>query len=325
MILEGDAFAAVVRAALGDTLFDEVRCGRLADPQIDRMAEDRGLRSRFCFEVLRHTRADQGLDHVPQSFAGAAHVYFYWDTNPPPADVQGNLQSWRALPANFSQTLFDDAAAQAFISEHLSPERLEVYRWCPHPAMKSDYFRLCYALVRGGVYVDADDGYVGRGLEGQLSPTAHLALHPLVWDFSEQRNVGVAEWDVAGGMRPDWGYYFNNTPLIARPGSEVVRKALERADHLVGALAVHGGVPDIHAMTGPEAVTVGLFWHALRVVAGRSAPQGFRPLPRWSEVATPQPLGYKIDARNWRIYAEAVSSGLPPASQAGPRQPVLDC
>ena len=66
----------------------------------------------------------------------------------------------------------------------------------------------------------------------------------MVWNVFEQRNVPVAEWDIAGGMRPDWGYYFNNTPLISRPGSDVVRKALERAGQRVEALAAKGGVPD---------------------------------------------------------------------------------
>ena len=323
MILEGDALASVVRSALGEARFEEVRSGRLSDLQIDLLAEDGDVRSRFCFEVLRSSRADERLDDAPRLPAPAEqHIYFYWDTDPPPLDVLNNLQSWRALPVGLDQRLFSDADAQAFIAERLAPENLAIYRWCPHPAMKSDYFRLCYGLLEGGVYIDADDGYLGRGLEGQLSPAAHLALHPLVWDFSAQRNVPVGEWDIAGGMRPGCGYYFNNTPLISRPGSDVVRKALERAGQRVEALAARGGVPDIHAMTGPEAVTVGLFWHALMTAAGRSSPQSFRPLPRWSEIAAPQPLKYKGDDRNWRHYAEAVPGGLLQAGQV-PDQAVI--
>ena len=65
----------------------------------------------------------------------------------------------------FDHLLFDAEEAREFIERQLGPRHEEAYSKCYHPAMQSDYFRLCYIYVEGGCYVDADDVYRGRSIE----------------------------------------------------------------------------------------------------------------------------------------------------------------
>jgi len=44
--------------------------------------------------------------------------------------------------------------------------------------MQSDYFRLCYILVEGGLYVDADDVYQGMDID-YLFTDSRLKINPL--------------------------------------------------------------------------------------------------------------------------------------------------
>ena len=63
--------------------------------------------------------------------------------------------SWKA--SGFEHRLFDERTAAAFINSSLGARYKRVFESCYHPAMQADYFRLCYVLVKGGFYVDADD------------------------------------------------------------------------------------------------------------------------------------------------------------------------
>jgi hypothetical protein len=49
--------------------------------------------------------------------------------------------------------------------------------------MQADYFRLCYVLVEGGIYVDADDVCVGTDI-GWLAEDGRLKLQPLCYDIA---------------------------------------------------------------------------------------------------------------------------------------------
>ena len=50
--------------------------------------------------------------------------------------------------------------------------------------MQADYFRLCYLLVEGGFYVDADDVCVGTDI-GWLFEDGRLKLQPLCYDMAQ--------------------------------------------------------------------------------------------------------------------------------------------
>ena len=89
-------------------------------------------------------------------------VQFWHDLGELPADVEECVRSSVSLgECGFEHRLFDQHTAAAFISSSLGARYRRVFERCYHPAMQADYFRLCYVLVEGGFYVDADDVCIG--------------------------------------------------------------------------------------------------------------------------------------------------------------------
>src|SRR5450756_2058430 len=75
-----------------------------------------------------------------------------------PGDVGECIETWRKTEEQgVERLLFDKHHAREFIHRRLGQRHEEAYDKCYHPAMQSDYFRLCYILVEGGCYIDADD------------------------------------------------------------------------------------------------------------------------------------------------------------------------
>lgn len=81
----------------------------------------------------------------------------YWHQQQPPKEVSRLMTSWQKLNPEMHYELFDDSSAQAFLQENFSANILLAYRQCAIPAMKSDFFRYAYLLMKGGIYVDADE------------------------------------------------------------------------------------------------------------------------------------------------------------------------
>jgi mannosyltransferase OCH1-like enzyme len=207
--------------------------------------------------------------------------------------------------------LFDDDSARRFIGENLYPQHLIAFDRCTHPAMRADYFRLCFILRLGGVYVDADDEYQGADLE-PLVGKGHLRLQALCYDIPSDSMVDVA-LAVQDDPVVDRIFYVNNNPLIGRPGHPVIAAALERATE---ALAHRiGATRDIQSLTGPGNLTAALVRHAAEQDAAGQA-YDFEVLTTWDEVAISKwPLAYRDDERNWRHWARGAA--VPPASKAG--------
>ncbi len=94
-------------------------------------------------------------------------VQFWHDLGELPSDVEECVRSW---------IVWERAASSIGCSTDTLPPPSSVVRWvrgtkevferCYHPAMQADYFRLCYVLVEGGFYVDADDVCVGTDMAG---------------------------------------------------------------------------------------------------------------------------------------------------------------
>ncbi|MEM7506768.1 MAG: glycosyltransferase [Pseudomonadota bacterium] len=78
----------------------------------------------------------------------------FWDTVPP-ADVAAEMRTWEAL-GDSAYTRFDAAEAVRFFARNIGGVEADLLAACPHPAVQSDYFRLGWLMVHGGVYVDAD-------------------------------------------------------------------------------------------------------------------------------------------------------------------------
>lgn len=224
-------------------------------------------------------------------------VQFWDDARAVPGDVQSCLDSWAPLEAaGFERLLFDDTSARHFIEEHFSERHVRAIDRCSHPAMRADYFRLCFMLRVGGLYIDADDEYQGADVESMISGGL-LRLQPLVYDIPSDSMVDLARALEAAG-EAERIFYINNNPIIAVPGHPVIARALERATTLL--FAANETNRDIQALTGPGNLTASLVSHAARLKADGQV-LDFELLTQWDAVAVSKwPLAYRADVRNWR-------------------------
>src|SRR6266404_1122153 len=82
-------------------------------------------------------------------------VQFWDDLDRLPGDVGECIKTWRTTEKQgFERVLFDKHQAREFIHRRLGPRYKAAYDKCYHPAMQSDYFRLCYIFLEGGCYID---------------------------------------------------------------------------------------------------------------------------------------------------------------------------
>lgn len=261
--------------------------------------EDERRRSEFIRQLtLRQLGCDTGVVPSAQRPAGdeaipRTLVRFWHDPDDVPADVRRCLDSWSELrDQGISFRLLGDASAAKYIAERYGPRELAAFARCWHPAMRSDYLRLCFVLADGGLYVDADDVLVGTGWR-DVFRDGSLKVQPLCYDLVAQGMVPASEI-----RRPDLStsrriFYVNNNPIAAPPGHPVVRRALLRAtDRLLG----NELKPEIQSTTGP-----GNFSAALAAHARESRILDYDFLLNWETTAEPcWELEYRSDDRNWR-------------------------
>ena len=261
-------------------------------PQV--LADDDLLRSDFMKCLI----AGSASTSISGSPIPRVIVQFWNDSESVPADVHACLDTWRDLEQRgFTHILFNDKSAKSFIQENFSPDHVVAFAKCAHPAMRSDYLRLCYVALLGGIYVDADDIYTGVSLEDVLT-SAELTLQPLCYDVTSDSMLDPVEY-ASQAVNPNKGriFYVNNNPLIAAASHPIVVAALERSTQL---LLTSDDLRDIQSLTGPGNLTRMVVAHAAQLVrAGQ--PLDFRLHPDWQGIAVSQwPLEYRQDERNWR-------------------------
>ncbi|MDY0884090.1 glycosyltransferase family 32 protein [Dongia soli] len=259
--------------------------------------ENDELRSQFIRALLLQRSTEAQVEVAGASGILKVLVRFWHDAQAVPYDVAECLQSWLSLrDAGFEIVTFDDASASDYIAKTFGPRHVAAFERCNHPAMRSDYFRLCYVLTAGGFYVDADD-VMTEGLWSTLYEDASLKLQPLCYEIPSGIMIPVVEiWDPD---IPTEGriFYVNNNPLVAPPGHPIIRRALERA---TSALLKGSRPKDIQSTTGPGNLTAALAAHA-RELALEGLPRDFELMRRWDRVAeTRWDLSYRADKRNWR-------------------------
>ena len=163
--------------------------------------------------------------------------------------------------------------------------------------MQSDYFRLCYTLLEGGLYVDSDDVYHGSDV-GFLFGDGRLKIQPLCYDMSTDKMVPHSVFTTPGADSSSWIFYFNNNPLVACRGHPIIRRALTNAT-LSLERHVRGELPDIQSTTGPGNLTKSVFEAASK---HGNVEQLLHVLRDWEGIATTKwPLSYRQDERKWRI------------------------
>ena len=260
--------------------------------------EDHQARSDFVRGLVQRCRDD---DVMPAAFSVETPrtiVQFWDDLNQLPEDVRQCIQSWRELETHgFKLLLFDDDGASHFIVRKLGPRYGEAYSKCYHPAMQSDYFRLCYILMEGGCYLDADDVYRGSAID-HLFGDGRLRIQPLCYDISANQMIPPSVFTEKGANASSWIFYFNNNPLLATRGHPIVERALAKATEALERPA-SGELPEIQSTTGPGNLTKSVF--DLATEHGEIE-DSLVVLCGWEDVATSRwPLSYRRDMRNWRL------------------------
>lgn len=225
-------------------------------------------------------------------------VQFWNDLDRLPGDVKDCLESWRKVEEQgFELVLFDERKAGEFIYRKLGPRYKNAYDKCYHPAMQSDFFRLCYILVEGGCYVDADDVYHGHAIQ-HLFIDGRLKIQPLCYDISTNAMVPPPAFTKPGANDSNWIFYFNNNPLIAVRAHPIIERALARAT-LALERDFADELPDIQSTTGPGNLTKTIFDTATKNGETRKT---LVVLYDWENIATSRwPLSYRNDERNWRL------------------------
>jgi mannosyltransferase OCH1-like enzyme len=258
---------------------------------------EESARSRFIRKLVQN----------PSGFATESSVYArkppmrivqFWDNlDKLPRDVGECLETWRKIETQgVDRLLFDKRQARDFIYRKLGLRHLRAYDKCYHPAMQSDYFRLCYIFVEGGCYIDADDVYNGSQIQC-LFNDGRLKIQPLCYDTVTNMMIPPTLFTKSGADAASWIFYFNNNPLIACSGHPVIERALIQATLSLERDAKNG-LPEIQSTTGPGNLTKSIFDVVTENVEMENT---LFVLCNWENVARSRwELSYRNDARNWR-------------------------
>lgn len=225
-------------------------------------------------------------------------VQFWHDLGELPADIEECIASWtRWTTSGFRHRLFDERSAREFIRGSLDTRHERAFGRCYHPAMQADYFRLCYLLVEGGLYVDADDVCVGTQI-GSLFEDGRLKVQPLCYDVASAAMINADSFLRIGAYEASWIFYVNNNPLVASKRHPIIERALQRATELLE-LTDEGVLPEVQSTTGPGNLSRSIFE---RGVTLGQVERELVVLHDWDSFAVSRwPLSHRNDSRNWRL------------------------
>ena len=260
--------------------------------------EDHQARSDFVRELVQRSGVHDSVPAAYSTKPPRTIVQFWDDLDQLPGDVRECIESWKKLgEQGFEVLLFDNDSARDFVARRLGPRYENAYVKCYHPAMRSDYFRLCYILMEGGCYLDADDVYHGSAIE-HLFNDGRLRIQPLCYDISTNQMVPPSVFTELGANASTWIFYFNNNPLIAVNGHPIVKRALAKATEALERPTA-GELPEIQSTTGPGNLTKSIF--DLATEQGEIE-RALLILCDWEDIAINKwSLSYRHDARNWRL------------------------
>jgi len=225
-------------------------------------------------------------------------VQFWHAKDKVPPDVMECMGSWKRLThQDIKYSQFDRHSARDFVLHELGHRYASAFDLCYHPAMQSDYFRLCFILTNGGMYVDADDVHTGVDIDA-LFADGRLKVQPLCYDIASASMVPPSLFSNASNHSSDWIYYVNNNPLIAPSHHPVIMRALETATSLLEQ-SEGDYFPEIQSTTGPGNLTRAVF--SLAQMQG-DIDETVGILWDWESIGpTKWHLSYRNDSRNWRL------------------------
>lgn len=198
-------------------------------------------------------------------------VVQYWDKPDPPDQVATIMAENRKLNPDHEFRLFNDRTAAEYLRNKGELDALRAYRLAPHPAAKSDIFRLAILWHEGGLYLDADDRC--------RAPLSSFVDHRL-------RFLGYQEPFMSIG----------NNFLAVRPQDPIVRAALDDACRAFGSTQGES----FWLSTGPGAITRALALHGTETDGGLLP--GISVFPMWQlqrYIAMHIPLAYKTTGDHW--------------------------
>ncbi len=266
-------------------------------------SENDGLRSNFVSELIQQKSEDK-IAGCYKNLIPKVIVQFWDKVDALPPDVSKCINTWKEREVEgFQHLLFDEIRAIEFISTELGSEYVDAFNACYHPAMKSDYFRLCYIYVNGGMYVDVDDIDCQQDITSLFSDD-RLKLQPLCYDIESDSMIEPKHFTQKNAFSDKWIYYFNNNPIISAPENPIVGYALNRATNRLR--QSDGEFPEIQSTTGPGNLTASV---VAFLFDNKSFPISNYISIRtdWNAIAsTVWQLSYRNDKRNWRL-----ANGMP--------------
>lgn len=263
----------------------------------DLTEEDHKARSRFIRKLVQNPN-NSNLKSSLYAKKPPMRIVQFWDRlDKLPQDVQECIETWEKIEEQgFERLLFDKQQARDFILKNLGSRYLLAFDKCYHPAMQSDYFRLCYIFVEGGCYIDADDVYDGFKIQ-HLFNDGQLKIQPLCYDIATNMMVPIHVFTKAEANSESWIFYFNNNPLIACSGHPVIEHALTQATFLLER-DITNSLPEIQSTTGPGNLSKSIF----DIVSENTEMENtIHVICNWEDIAKSKwELDYRNDARNWR-------------------------
>lgn len=260
--------------------------------------EDHYARSRFIRNLVQNHHNPVNTSSIFTRKPPMRIIQFWDNLDRLPDDVGECIKSWKKMEEQgFKRLLFDKQQARDFIYQKLGLMYLQAYEKCYHPAMQSDYFRLCYIFVEGGCYVDADDVYSGEQIQ-HLFSDGRLKIQPLCYDTETNMMIPPRIFTKPGADSESWIFYFNNNPLIACCKHPVIEHALIQATLFLERDNVNG-LPEIQSTTGPGNLSKSIFD---AITENTDIEHTLLVLCNWENIAKSRwELGYRNDARNWRL------------------------
>ncbi|WP_426507878.1 glycosyltransferase family 32 protein [Serratia proteamaculans] len=253
-------------------------------------------RSEFIRKIIHHP-VDEVSENSLLSYTIPRKIIQFWDSpSDLPNDVRNCMKSWHILEsAGYEYILYNFYSAKEFIKYNLGNPYSDAFAKCSHPAMQSDYFRLCYISVNGGFYVDTDDVYLGNEISDFFMDDK-LKIQPLCYDISTDSMIPPNIFTNKDAHSKSWIFYFNNNPLIAPPHHIIIDKALEQSTYLLNKSNIPP--PDIQSVTGPGNLSKSIFLHREEIDLFSK----IKVISNWESIAeTKWELDYRSDSRNWRL------------------------
>lgn len=257
---------------------------------------DHKTRSLFIQKLIQKPFASSVTTNYTQKIP--LKIVQFWDRlDSLPKDVQECIETWsKVKEQGIDRILFDKKRARDFIFENMGLRYVSAFDKCYHPAMQSDYFRLCYIFAAGGCYIDTDDVFSGAQIQ-HLFNDGKLKIQPLCYDISNNSMVSPQIFTKSEANNNSWIFYFNNNPLIACDKHPIIERALSQAT-LQLEKDITQGLPEIQSTTGPGNLSKSIF----DIVSEKAEMvYSLKILSNWEEIAQSKwELGYRNDFRNWR-------------------------